>query len=104
MAKKENSYIDLELEWLQNRAEDLKAYVDANPLVGLEDRLSYKTTSNGGSIPMVVSSIENQIKCIRDTLKDYAYLCEAIDKLREKEDAKIKARGGQERSGLSNLD
>ena len=84
--KKENSYIELELEWLQKRAEDLKTYVDANPLASLVDRMSYKTTANGGSLPMVVASIESQVKSIRDTLKDYAYLCDAIDKLREKED------------------
>lgn len=101
--KKENSYIELELEWLQNRSEDLKAYVDANPLAGLKDRMSYKTTSNGGSLPMVVASIESQVKSIRDTLKDYAYLCDAIDKLREKEDAKSKARGNQQVSGLNGL-
>lgn len=102
--KKTNTYIELELDWLQSRAEDLKSYVDANPLATLKDRLSYKTTPNGGQLPMVVASIESQVKSIRDTLKDYAYLCEAIDKLREKEDTKIKARGGQIQSGLNSLE
>ena len=103
MAKKENSYIELELEWLERRAEDLKAYVEKNPIEGLKDRIEWKQTKSGGAMPMVIASIEAQVKSIRGTLKDYVQLCEAIDKLREKEDIKIKARGNQQISGLNSL-
>ena len=47
MAKKENSYIELELEWLERRAEDLKAYVEKNPIEGLKDRIEWKQTKSG---------------------------------------------------------
>lgn len=86
--KKTNSYIDLELEWLEKKAKELKEYCDANPINTLTDRVR-----NG----KVISDIEKQIKSIRDTLQDYVKIIEAIDKLREKEEVKKSSvRGDQE--------
>jgi len=90
---KATTYIGMELEWLESRAADLRKYVDANPIAELKDRIEWKPTSKGGVMPMVIASIEAQIKSIRDTMKDYTLLLAEMDKLREKEDTKAKARG-----------
>ena len=98
---KKNNYIDMELEWLEMKAEQQRAYVDANPLSSLTDRVQFRETRNGGAIPMVVATIEQQHKNIRDTLKDYALIIEVIAKLREKEEQKkLLTRGDAELSPL----
>jgi hypothetical protein len=48
---------------------------------------------------MVIASIEQQIKSIRDTMKEYLALLDVVDKLREKEEAKLEIRGSQEVNG-----
>jgi len=99
--RKQNNYINEELEWLELKAQQMKDFVDSKPYTELTDRMSYKETRNGGSIPMVVSTIEQQMANIRATLKDYALLIEAIAKLREKEeDKKIQSRGDQDISPM----
>jgi hypothetical protein len=50
-------------------------------------------------MPMVIASIESQIKSLRDTMKEYLALLEVVDKLREKEEQKEEARGSQEING-----
>ena len=100
MATKKNSYVEFELDWLQDKANQLKAYVDNNPFHELVDRLAWKSTSNGGQMPLVVATIEAQIKSLTQALKDYAQIIEVIDKLREKEEQKTVARGSQEVNGL----
>ena len=92
MAKK-NVYTATELEWAEEQLSTWKAYIDANPLHELKDRIEWKPTKGGGMMPMVVSSIEQQGKFIQDTMKNYLTLLEVVDKLREKEEAKKEARG-----------
>ena len=74
MAVKKTTYINAELEWAEEQLVQWKAYVDANPLPSLKDRIEYKQTANGGQIPMVVASIESQGKFIQDTMKNYLAL------------------------------
>lgn len=101
VATKKVNYIDLELEWLEKKAEELKTYCDLKPINELEDRVQFKETRNGGVIPMVVATIEQQIKSQRETLQDYIKIIEAISKLRETEAAKkTQTRGDQELSPL----
>jgi hypothetical protein len=105
MAKKANTYIDFELDWLQTKAEQLKAYVDNNPFNELQDRIRLKETSRGGAIPVLAASIEAQIKSLTQALKDYAQIIEVIDKLREAEAKKqITSRGDQDISPLESGD
>jgi len=105
MASKKVNYIELELNWLEGKAEELRAYCDAKPIAALDDRFAYKETRNGGTIPMCIQTIEAQIKSIRETLQDYIKIIEAIDKLREKEETKkISTRGDQELSPLETGD
>lgn len=96
---KKNSFITAELDWAESQLSTWKAYVDANPLHGLVDRIEWKSTSKGGSLPMVIASIEQQGKFIQDTMKNYLALLEVVDKLRSIEESKIETRGNSEISG-----
>ena len=102
MAQKKQSYISAELDWAEEKLAEWREYVDKNPLHSLKDRVEWKPTSKGGSIPMVIASIEQQIKSIRDTMKEYLALLDVVDKLREKEEAKLEIRGSQEVNGKMN--
>jgi hypothetical protein len=94
--KKKNTYIGQDLEWLENKAAALRKFCDDNPIPDLRDRIV------GGK---VVSKIEEQIKCIRDTMKDYIEIMAAIDELREKKEVtKTTARGNQELSPFETKD
>lgn len=100
MAKvNKTTYINTELEWAEEQLKTWKAYVDNNPLHTLKDRIEWKPTSKGGMLPMVIASIEQQGKFIQETMKNYLALLEVVDKLREKEEAKIEVRGKGELSG-----
>lgn len=92
MAKK-SIFIEAELEWAEQQLETWKAYVDANPLNELRDRIENKPTARGGVIPMVVASIEQQGKFIQDTMKNYLALLKEVDTMRAAEEAKKEARG-----------
>ena len=92
MAKK-NTYISTELEWAEEQLHTWKKYIDDRPIDQLKDRIEWKPTSKGGVIPMVIASIEQQVKSIQDTMVKYLQLLEVVDKLREKEEAKREARG-----------
>lgn len=99
MATKKQSYVSAELEWAEEKLAEWRAYIDANPINTLKDRIEWKPTSKGGTMPMVIASIESQIKSLRDTMKEYLALLEVVDKLREKEEQKAEARGSQEING-----
>ena len=100
MAKSsKTTYINTELDWAEQQLASWKAYVDANPLHQLKDRIEWKPTSKGGMLPMVIASIESQGKFVQETMKNYLALLEQVDKLREKEEAKkVETRGGAELS------
>jgi hypothetical protein len=99
MAVKKLSYISAELEWAEQRLTEWRAYIDNNPINGLKDRIEWKPTAKGGTMPMVIASQESQIKSLRDTMKEYLALLEVVDRLREKEEQKAEARGSQEING-----
>lgn len=93
-----NNYISTELDWAEQQLTTWKAYVDANPLHLLKDRIEWKPTAKGGMLPMVIASIEAQGKFIQETMKNYLSLLEVVNNLREKEEAKIETRGKAELS------
>ena len=93
MAVRKTTYIDVELDWAETQLASWKQYVDANPLHDLKDRIEWKPTAKGGMLPMVIASIEAQGKFIQETMKNYLALLEVVDKLREKEEAKVEIRG-----------
>ena len=96
---KRQSYVSTELDWSEEKLGEWREYVDKNPLNSLKDRVEWKPTAKGGAIPMVIASIEQQIKSVRDTMKEYLALLDVVDKLREKEEAKAEVRGSQEING-----
>lgn len=92
MAKK-HIFVEAELDWAEQQLESWKAYVDANPLHELKDRIEWKPTAKGGMLPMVIASIEAQGKFIQDTMKNYLALLKEVNTMREAEEAKKEARG-----------
>jgi hypothetical protein len=102
MAKiSKTTYVNAELDWAEQQLRSWKSYVDANPLHELKDRVEWKPTSKGGMIPMVIASIEAQGKFIQETMKNYLALLEVVEKLREKEEAKVEVRGNGELSSMA---
>src|SRR6185436_382761 len=102
MAKvSKTTFINTELEWAEEQLKSWRAYVDANPLHELKDRIEWKPTAKGGLLPMVIASIEAQGKFIQETMKNYLALIEVVDKLREKEEAKVEVRGKGELSSMA---
>lgn len=100
---KKETYIKTELDWAEQQLSSWKAYVDANPLHELKDRIEWKPTAKGGMMPMVIASIESQGKFIQETMKNYLALLEVVDRLRNVEESKtIKTRGNVETSKLAN--
>lgn len=98
---KKTTYINAELEWAESQLQSWKAYVDANPLHEMKDRIEWKPTAKGGMMPMVVASIEAQGKFVQETMKNYLALIEVVDKLRSAEEAKVEVRGKGELSGAA---
>jgi len=98
---KKTTYINTELEWAEEQLKSWRAYVDANPLHELKDRIEWKPTAKGGMLPMVIASIEAQGKFIQETMKNYLALLEVVEKLREKEEAKVEIRGSGELSTMA---
>lgn len=98
---KKTTYVGAELDWAEQQLASWKAYVDANPLHELKDRIEWKPTAKGGMLPMVIASIEAQGKFIQDTMKNYLALLEVVEKLREKEESKIEVRGGGELGAMA---
>lgn len=93
MALTSKTYINTELDWAETQLASWRAYVDANPMHTLTDRIEWKPTAKGGLLPMVIASIEAQGKFIQETMKNYLALLEVVDKLREKELIVKQARG-----------
>ena len=93
MELKKTTYIDVELEWAETQLSSWKQYVDANPLHTLKDRIEWKPTAKGGTMPMVIASIESQGKFVQETMKNYLSLLKEVDAMREKEEVKKQARG-----------
>lgn len=98
---KKTTFVNTELDWAEQQLVSWKAYVDANPLHELKDRIEWKPTAKGGMLPMVIASIEAQGKFIQETMKNYLALLEVVDKLREKEESKVEIRGKGEMSGMA---
>lgn len=95
MAVKKNIFVEAELEWAEEQLVSWRAYVDANPLHELKDRIEWKPTSKGGFLPMVIASIEAQGKFIQETMKNYLALLKEVDSMREKEEEKVEKRGNK---------
>src|SRR5690606_30756573 len=103
MATKKNSFIKEDLDWLKNRAQEIKDYIDANPYHKISDRIEVFETTKGPA-DKLIASIETQQKAQREALKDYALILEAIDKLEQIEEKKNNVRGGDDLTPLERGD
>ena len=88
-------YTEIELDWAEEQLHSWKEYIDAHPMHELEDRVAYKETRTGGTIPVVIATIEQQGKYIQETLRNYLTLLKEVDIQREKEAAKQTAAKGE---------
>lgn len=101
MATAKKLYTSMELEWAEKQLLEWRDYIDAHPLASLKDRVGQKPTKNGGMIPYVISSVEQQGKFIQDTLQKYLLLLKEVDNMRAlEEEKKIKARGVEQLSPM----
>lgn len=99
MTTKKNNYITAELDFAEQQLASWKQYVEDHPLHEMKDRIEWKETKGGGMMPMVVATVEAQGKFIQETMVKYLALLEIVDRLREKEQVKMEARGGKEIKG-----
>lgn len=95
---KKQSFITEDLDWCEQKLTEWKAYVDNHPIHELKHDIEWKATKSGGMMPMVIASIQVQGKFLQDTLKNVLAMLELVDKLREKEEAKVETRGKAEMS------
>lgn len=100
MAAKKEIYTSAELEWCEQKLLEWKEYIDGNPINGLKDRIEWKPTAKGGTMPMVIASVESQIKSLRDTMKEYLVMLQQVEAMREKEAQKAQARGNVQINGM----
>ena len=99
------SFIEIELVFAEEQLASWKRYIEANPIEELKDRNAWKETKNGGSMPVVVATIEQQGKYLQDMLKNYLLLSKEVDLMRTQEDLKkVAARGSQEVSAFERGD
>lgn len=90
---KDNKYIGKELEWLEEQWQSLRKYVDDNPIGEMQDRI-VQLQAGKSMVDRVAATIEQQIKSVRDTLKELPDLLAAISNLRERNEQKdISVRG-----------
>ncbi len=92
-SKKQSLLIEYELKFLEDKLNELKEYISANPYSKLADRMAWKETKGGGTIPICLANKEAQRKDLTQALKDYAEILRTVDSMREKESVKIESRG-----------
>lgn len=95
MSKKKNTtYIELELKFLESKLKELKEYIKDNPFDKLDDR----EVSDGRGGTKIAATKEAQRKDLTSALKEYSEILQTVDKLREKEELKVTARGNKKLS------
>jgi hypothetical protein len=80
--KKKTNYIGYELEWLEERCQELREWVEVKLRGGIKDRIEIFTQGRTPVIK-VISSEETQIKTLRDTLKELPSMLMEINRLRK---------------------
>lgn len=100
-AAKKSLLIEYELDFLETKLQELKAYIEANPFSSLSDRMAWKETKGGGAIPICIANKEAQRKDLTQALKDYADILRTVEAMREKEASKVEIRGSAEMSSMA---
>jgi len=94
MAVKKNTYSEVELDWAESQLASWKKFIDDHPVHEMKDRIEWKPTSKGGMLPMVISSIETQIKSITELMQKYLLLLKEVDAMREIQEKPQEAKAG----------
>lgn len=101
MAKKTELYIKAEHEWLEQKALQLKNYIDANSLEDIDDRIETVTSSKGIPAIKVIAKKEDSLKSWINALKEYGILLVTLEVLREKKaELEFEVRKGSNINGL----
>lgn len=101
MARKQELYTKVEHEWLEQRASELKDYIDANPVKDIDDRIETVTSSKGIPAIKVIAKKEDAIKSWMSVLKEYATLLRVLEELREQKAAlEVDVRKGSSINGI----
>ena len=101
-APKTEMYTKVEQDWLELKIKQLSAYIDANPIETIDDRIETVTSSKGQPVVKIIAKREDAVKSWINALKEYANLLGAVEVLREKRAAAaaVELRGGAEMNGL----
>jgi hypothetical protein len=94
--------IEYELEFLEEKLQELKDYIKANPFNSLADRMAWKETKGGGTIPICIANKEAQRKDLTQALKDYAEILRTVDSMRVNEQSKVEVFGKGKLSSQAN--
>lgn len=87
------SKVNPNLEWLKDRAEEIKREVESEAYDEIKDRIVTLAGARGDA-DKVVASKEVIQAARRKALLDYGQLQELIIQIEQTEDAKVQARGG----------
>ncbi len=79
---KEN-HIKIELDWLNEKAQQLRDYIDANPVSEIDDRIETVISSKGIPAVKVIAKKEESLKAWINALKEYAGFLDTLNELRE---------------------
>lgn len=93
MPAKKTTYIDVELDFAEEQLATWKQYIMDNPINELKEKIAWKETKGGGTMPMVIETVGQQIKTLRETLREYLTLLKEIDAMRKAEETKKEAKG-----------
>ena len=94
---KKELLIEAELEWYETKCQQVKMYLEAVNLADLKDRIEWKATSKGGTMPIVIASREAQAKNFMDMMEKLPKLLSALDDLRNKyKEKQVRTRGDVE--------
>lgn len=97
---KEN-HIRIELEWLEQKAVQLRDYIDANPVSEIDDRIETVISSKGIPAVKVIAKKEESLKAWINALKEYANFLDTLNELREIDSvAKLDIRKGSTINGM----
>ncbi|GAB3975878.1 hypothetical protein GCM10028806_34420 [Spirosoma terrae] len=95
MAKAKHTYTLPELEYLEKKVDEYIQFLEARPVHELEDRMAYKTTANGGSIPTIIATIEAQFAANIKAMEQLTKLLPQLEEMRKGAADVVEIRGGQ---------
>ena len=88
------SKIKADLDWLKDRAEEIKREVEGQAYDEIKDRIVELSGSHGPA-DKIAATKESIQKARREALKEYAQLLELINQIEERDEAKLEGRGGK---------